>query len=173
MKINKIVPFVTIVLFIIFFIVFFKGLQNSNIYVPSNNLEKEIPSFTTKLFNSNDQINSDEIFKDNRYYLLNIWSSWCVPCRDEHQHLMELNKEKNLEIIGLNYKDNILNAKKFLDELKNPYSNIISDSDGLIAIEWGAYGVPESFLIYNKRTIKKIVGPLNKNLVIEIQDLIQ
>ena len=173
MKINKIVPFVTIVLFIIFFIVFFKGLQNSNIYVPSNNLEKEIPSFTTKLFNSNDQINSDEIFKDNRYYLLNIWSSWCVPCRDEHQHLMELNKEKNLEIIGLNYKDNILNAKKFLDELKNPYSNIISDSDGLIAIEWGAYGVPESFLIYNKRTIKKIVGPLNKNLVIEIQDLIR
>jgi cytochrome c biogenesis protein CcmG/thiol:disulfide interchange protein DsbE len=86
---------------------------------------------------------------------------------------MELNKVKNLEIIGLNYKDNIANAKNFLDELKNPYSSIISDPDGLIAIEWGAYGVPESFLIYNKKIIKKIVGPLNYNLVIETSELIK
>ena len=104
---------------------------------------------------------------------MNIWSSWCAPCRDEHQYLMELSKEKNLEIIGLNYKDNTLNAKKFLNELKNPYSNIILDSDGLIAIEWGAYGVPESFLIYDKSIIKKIIGPLNENLVFEINELIK
>ena len=135
--------------------------------------EKQIPSFTTKLFNSNNEINSDEIFKNDKYYLMNVWSSWCVPCRDEHQYLMELNTEKNLEIIGLNYKDNILNAKKFLDELKNPYSNIISDLNGLIAIEWGAYGVPESFLIYNKSIIKKVVGPLNENLVFEIKEMIK
>ena len=165
-------PFITILLFIVVFTVFFKGLKNTNIYVPNNDLEKTIPSFTTKLLNSNKEINSNEIFKNNKYYLMNIWSSWCVPCKDEHQFLMELNKEKNLEIIGLNYKDNILNAKKFLAELKNPYSNIISDLNGLIAIEWGAYGVPESFLIFDKKIIKKVVGPLNKNLVIEIKELI-
>ena len=104
---------------------------------------------------------------------MNIWSSWCVPCREEHKYLMELNKIKNLEIIGLNYKDGIANAKNFLDELKNPYSKIISDLNGLIAIEWGAYGVPESFLIYNNRIIKKVVGPLNYDLVFEIKELIK
>ena len=104
---------------------------------------------------------------------MNIWASWCVPCREEHQFLMELKKEKNLKIIGLNYKDDTKNAKKFLDDLKNPYSNIFLDKDGLIAIEWGAYGVPESFLIYNKKIIKKVIGPLNGNLTSEIKKLIK
>ena len=172
MKIKS-VPFIVILLFITFFIIFFKGLKNSNIYVPNINYEKEIPSFTTQFFDTNMKINSDEIFKEDYYYLMNIWSSWCLPCREEHRFLMELNKEKNLKIIGFNYKDNIKDAKKFLDELKNPYSKIFLDKDGLIAIEWGAYGVPESFLIYNKKIIKKVIGPLNTNFVDEIKRLIK
>ncbi len=169
----KIIPLIVLTLFIMFFLVFFKGLKKSNIYVPSVNMEKNIPLFTAQLFDTKNKINSDEIFKKDKYYLMNIWSSWCVPCRDEHKFLIELRKEKNLEIIGLNYKDNIKNAKIFLNELKNPYSNIILDTDGLIAIEWGAYGVPESFLIYEKKIIKRVVGPLNKNLVDKIQELIK
>ena len=172
MKIKSI-PLNVILLFTIFFIIFFKGLKNSNIYVPNINYEKEIPSFTTQFFDTNVKINSDEIFKEDYYYLMNIWSSWCLPCREEHRFLMELNKEKNLKIIGFNYKDNIKDAKKFLDELKNPYSKIFSDKDGLIAIEWGAYGVPESFLVYNKKIIKKVIGPLNTNFVDEIKRLIR
>ena len=82
-------------------------------------------------------------------------------------------KKDNLEIIGLNYKDNTENAKKFLKNYSSPYKLILSDSDGLIAIEWGAYGVPESFLIYDKKIIKKVVGPLNNSLVIEIEELIK
>ena len=172
MKIKS-VPLIVSLLFITFFIIFFKGLKNSNIYVPNINYEKEIPSFTTQFFDTNMKINSDEIFKEDYYYLMNIWSSWCLPCREEHRFLMELNKEKNLKIIGFNYKDNIKDAKKFLDELKNPYSKIFLDKDGLIAIEWGAYGVPESFLIYNKKIIKKVIGPLNTNFVDEIKRLIR
>ena len=172
MKIKS-VPLIVSLLFITFFIIFFKGLKNSNIYVPNINYEKEIPSFTTQFFDTNMKINSDEIFKEDYYYLMNIWSSWCLPCREEHRFLMELNKEKNLKIIGFNYKDNIKDAKKFLDELKNPYSKIFLDKDGLIAIEWGAYGVPESFLIYNKKIIKKVIGPLNTNFVDEIKRLIK
>ena len=160
-------------MFITFFIIFFKGLKNSNIYVPNINYEKEIPSFTTQFFDTNIKINSDEIFKEDYYYLMNIWSSWCLPCREEHRFLMELNKEKNLKIIGFNYKDNIKDAIQFLDELKNPYSKIFLDNDGLIAIEWGAYGVPESFLIHNKKIIKKVIGPLNTNFVDEIKRLIK
>ena len=169
----KILPFTIIILFLVFFIIFFKGLKNSNIYVPINNPEKEIPSFITKLFGTNNEINSNEIFKDNKYYLMNIWSSWCVPCREEHVFLMNLKEKKNLKLIGLNYKDNIKNAKNFLDELNNPYEIILTDQNGLIAIEWGAYGVPESFLIYDKKIIKKVVGPLNNSLVIEIEELIK
>ena len=146
---SKIVPFVIIVLFIFFFTIFFKKLKTSNIYVPVNYFQKEIPSFTAQLFNTKIIVSSDEIFKDDKYYLMNIWASWCAPCREEHVYLMDLKKQKNLDLIGLNYKDKNINAKNFLNEFKNPFEDIFLDKDGLIAIEWGAYGVLESFLILN------------------------
>ena len=86
---------------------------------------------------------------------------------------MELKKNKKIEIIGLNYKDKVKNAKNFLYELSNPYSLILSDTDGTIAIEWGAYGVPETFLIYNGNIIKKIIGPLNNNFFKEIEAIVK
>ena len=81
--------------------------------------------------------------------------------------------KKNLKIIGINYKDSYLKAKNFLTELDNPYNIIISDKDGTLSIEWVAYGVPESFLVYNDKIIKKIIGPIDKNLLLEIKGLIQ
>ena len=102
---------------------------------------------------------------------MNIWSSWCVPCKSEHPFLMVLSNQKNIEIIGLNYKDNNQNAKKFLMELGNPYEIILLDKYGTISIDWGAYGVPESFLIYNKKIIKKITGPIDKDLLLEIKKI--
>ena len=159
-------------IFLVVFWIFFKGLKNDNTYVPNSKLEKEIPKFVVKLFDEKNEINSEKIFKGDEFYLMNIWSSWCVPCKYEHEFLVELSKQKNLKIIGLNYKDNIKNAKIFLKELSNPYEIIILDNDGTIAIEWGAYGVPETFLIHKKKIIKKIIGPLDKNLTKEIKDLI-
>ena len=76
-------------------------------------------------------------------------------------------------MIGLNYKDNFANAKNFLDELQNPFDIILLDDDGTIAIEWGAYGVPESFLIYKKKIIKKIIGPITNEILIEINGLVK
>jgi len=121
----------------------------------------------------NKTINSKDIFLNDKFYLLNIWASWCVPCREEHKFLMNLHKEKLIDIIGLNYKDNHLKAKKFLDDLKSPYKIILKDLDGTIAIEWGAYGVPETFLIYDKKIVKKIIGPLNENSILEIKEIIK
>ena len=169
----KFFPILTSILFIIFFLIFFKGLKNSNTYTPNFNEEKKIPSFTSKLFGTTTEIESKEIFVGSDYYLLNIWASWCVPCRYEHEYLVLLNQEANLKIVGLNYKDNIENAKLFLQELNNPYDILISDQSGLIAIEWGAYGVPETFLIYNNEIIKKYIGPLNQEFVEEINLLIK
>ena len=169
----KILPLFLVISFLFIFFIFFKGLQNSNIYSPGINNEKDIPFFETKILNTNDKVNSKEIFISDKFYLLNVWASWCIPCKDEHPYLMDLSVQNNIEIIGLNYKDNDKNAKNFLKKMDNPYKVIFLDKDGTIAIEWGAYGVPESFLIYNKRVIKKIIGPLNKNSYSEIINLIK
>jgi cytochrome c biogenesis protein CcmG/thiol:disulfide interchange protein DsbE len=86
---------------------------------------------------------------------------------------MELKNNDRLKVIGMNYKDNKENAKNFLEELGNPYDKIIFDSKGTYAIEWGAYGVPESFLISNNKIIKKYIGPLNKVSFEEIKSFIK
>jgi len=170
---NKILPIILTFVFIIIFFVFYKGLQNSNIYTPKVEFKKIIPSFEAKIFDSDDKISSNQIFNREKFYLLNIWASWCVPCREEHPYLMNLMKNKDIEIVGLNYKDDIKNAKLFLKELNNPYKIILSDDDGIIAIEWGAYGVPESFLIYDNKIIKKIIGPINNIRILELEELIK
>ena len=166
---NKLLPLSITFVFIIIFIIFFKGLQNTNIYTPETKAIYEVPSVSVKLFNSNEIVNTLEIFNSDKFYLLNIWSSWCVPCRKEHSILMELKKNNKLKVIGMNYKDSKENAKNFLKELGNPYDQIIFDSKGTNAIEWGAYGVPESFLINNNKIIKKYIGPLNKVSIEEIE----
>ena len=170
---NKIILIFLIFIFSIVFFIFYKGLQNSNIYTPNVEYKKNIPIFEAQMFDKKKKINSNQIFNRDKFYLLNIWASWCVPCRDEHSYLIDLNDKSNIEIIGLNYKDDEEKAKLFLKELDNPYKIIISDKDGLIAIEWAAYGVPESFLIYNNEIIKKIIGPINENTMKEIRALIE
>ena len=165
---NKLLLFSIGLVFIIIFIIFYKGLQNTNIYSPETKINYEVPLVSVKLFNSNKIVNTKEIFNSDNYYLLNIWSSWCVPCRQEHSILMELTKNDNLNVIGINYKDTKKNAKFFLDELGNPYDEIIFDDKGTNAIEWGAYGVPETFLINKNKIIKKYIGPLTNNSMEEI-----
>ena len=169
----KIVPIILIIFFSIIFIIFFKGLQKTSIYTPNENFEKNVPSFTAKAIKTGVENSSEKLFSGDQFYLMNIWASWCVPCRLEHNFLMKLKANENLKIIGLNYKDKEKNALNFLKELKNPYDKILTDEDGTIAIDWGAYGVPESFLIYNKKIIKKIIGPIDENLYLEIERLIK
>ena len=171
---NKILIILIIFFFIFCFIVLFKGLNNSNIYIPKLKSEKLLINFKSKELFSEIEISSDKLFIDSDFYILNIWSSWCLPCRDEHKFLMQLNKNSSLMIVGLNYKDKPINAKKFLNEFGNPYSTILLDTDGTISIELGAYGVPETFLINDeKKIIKKIIGPINKQLINEINLMIK
>ena len=170
---KKILPFLVIIIFGTIFFIFFKGLEDSKIYTPDVNTKKEIPVFNTKEFFSGENVKSSSIFELDKVYLLNIWSSWCVPCRQEHPLLMKLNKEQGLNIVGINYKDNKENARDFLNELGNPYHKVFTDLDGTIAIEWGAYGVPESYLIFDNNIVKKYIGPLNQEIIDEIKLLIK
>jgi len=171
---NKIILLVLAVFFIFCFIIFYEGLNNSNIYTPKINNEKNIPIFKAADFNSNIDITSKEIFEQNIYYIVNIWASWCVPCRKEHTFLMELSKNQSVKLIGLNYRDKLKNAKKFINELGNPYSQILIDKDGTLSVEFGAYGVPETFIINkNKKIIKKFTGPINQKIMEEIKLIIK
>ena len=170
---KKLIPYSVMLIFLVIFAVFYKSLKDTNIYTPEVKINNDIPIFSAKLLLLNENSTSTEIFKSDQFYLLNIWASWCAPCRDEHPILMSLSKNNKLTMIGMNYKDNKKNAKSFLDELGNPYKKIIVDKNGTNSIEWGAFGVPETFIIYNNKIIKKYIGPLNQEFFLEIQNLIK
>tara|TARA_B100001093_G_scaffold495537_1_gene540136 strand:- start:725 stop:1240 length:516 start_codon:yes stop_codon:yes gene_type:complete len=169
---KKIIFFLISIFLIFSFVIFFKSLNKLNLYEPKSKIE-DVPEFSITTFLEKKDVEKKDVFKKNKYYLLNIWASWCIPCRDEHSFLVNLSKNDKLEIIGLNYKDNVKNAKKFLKDLGNPYSKILSDKDGTQAIKWGAYGVPETFLVYENKIIKKYIGPLDSKSTNEIKDLIK
>ena len=171
---NKFNSFIIIIFLSFCFIIFYKSLNNSNTYAPKIKVKKDIPIFKAKDFNSSAYLNSEKIFEEDTFYIVNIWASWCVPCRTEHSLLMRLSRNKSVKIIGLNYRDSLKNAKKFINEFGNPYSQIVIDEDGTLSVEFGAYGVPETFIIdKNKRIIRKFIGPINKEIVEEIKSIIK
>tara|TARA_B100000029_G_scaffold257166_1_gene253975 strand:- start:990 stop:1508 length:519 start_codon:yes stop_codon:yes gene_type:complete len=168
---KKKIIFSSIVLFCIFvFFIFFKSIYKENYYTPQI-LTKNLISFKSKDLFTKEIVHSDHLFKNEKFIVINIWASWCVPCLQEHKYLMNLKKNSSINLIGLNYKDKENNAKKFIYKNGNPYDTILIDDDGVISIELGAYGVPETFIIYNSKIIKKYIGPLSQKNIIEIKKI--
>jgi cytochrome c biogenesis protein CcmG/thiol:disulfide interchange protein DsbE len=96
-----------------------------------------------------------------RVTLVNIWASWCAPCQEEHPTLMQLASDRSIRLVGLNYKDKTENARRFLGTFGNPFAAVGTDPSGTIAIDWGVYGVPETFVIGPDGRVRfKQVGPL-------------
>ena len=169
---NKLTPIILFIFLTFCFVVFYKGLNNSNTYTPNTNHEKNIPTFKAEDFNSNVYLDSKNIFGEDIYYIVNIWASWCIPCRKEHPLLMELSKNQSIKLIGFNYRDNLKNAKMFIDELGNPYAQTLIDKNGTLSVGFGAYGVPETFIINkNKKIVKKFIGPISKKTLEEIKTI--
>ncbi len=105
-----------------------------------------------------------------RVRIVNIFASWCAPCRAEHPVLMNLSKDARFDVVGINYKDDPENALRFLGALGNPYTNVGVDRRGRTAIEWGFYGIPETLLVDASGTIRhKIVGPIGAEKLAELQ----
>ena len=166
---NKFNLFIITIFLSFCFFILYKGLNFSNTYTPQITDKKNIPVFKAKDFSSNIYLESKKIFEEDIFYIVNIWASWCVPCRIEHPLLMRLSENQSVKLIGLNYRDDLDNAKNFINEFGNPYSQIIIDNDGTLSVEFGAFGVPETFLIdKNKKIVKKIIGPINKEIIEEI-----
>jgi cytochrome c biogenesis protein CcmG/thiol:disulfide interchange protein DsbE len=162
--------------FVIFSLsVFWRGLKINKNYDTKNLIGSRISNFKLSEINNNEQYISEKNLKKNKYTLINFFASWCAPCRTEHKYLLNLsNTNKEIKIIGLNYKDKKINANNFLNELGNPYDFVGKDIDGKISILFGIYGIPESILINNELiVIKKIIGPIDKAQFNEILKLIQ
>ena len=165
---------ISLILFICFcLVVLFKGLNNSNVYIPDTT-NKIVNEFKSRSLFSDDVISSEKILVDSDYYILNIWASWCGPCRKEHPKLMELSKNPSVKIIGINYRDNLKNAKNFVKKFGNPYSVIFVDTNGIISIELGAYGVPETIIVNkDKKIIKKFIGYLDDKSFKELNSILK
>ena len=136
------------------------GLTRDPREVPSPLINKPAPTFSAPRLQSPDQTFSTKDML-GKVWLLNTWASWCVACRQEHPILMEFAKTKTLPIIGLDYKDQDAEGLKWLARFGNPYDITVTDKDGRIGIDFGVYGVPESFLIDKAGVIRyKQIGPI-------------
>ena len=171
----KNIKFIIIILFSFFiFFIFLKGLDKPSNYLPEKTLNKIETNLVFKNLYDQEEILLEELIKNNSFSIINIWASWCLPCREEHDYLIKLKNINKINIIGVNYKDKKSNALKFLSDLKNPYSKVLIDKDGTKSIELGAIGVPETYLVNkNQVIIKKYIGPLDNLKFKEIIEIIE
>ena len=128
--------------------------------VPSPLIDKPAPAFSLPLLDAPAQSLSAQDLR-GKVWLLNVWASWCVACRQEHPLLVEMSKTGAVPIYGLNYKDKRPDALQWLENFGNPYLQSISDTAGLVGIDYGVYGVPETFVIDKAGVIRhKQIGPV-------------
>ena len=169
---QKIIKITTSIFFIFILVVFYLSLSRSSNYDTENLVGVKIKEIKLESFENNKYLTNENL-KKNNYTLINFWASWCAPCRVEHPFLMQLSKETNLKILGVNFKDKRNNALNFLDNLGNPYNYLAKDNQGKKSVGFGIYGIPESILI-NKDfiVIKKFIGPLNIEDFNEIKKII-
>jgi cytochrome c biogenesis protein CcmG, thiol:disulfide interchange protein DsbE len=141
------------------------GLKLDPREVPSPLIDKPAPAFTLPRLDSPDKTLSPADLK-GQVWLFNVWASWCVSCRQEHPLLVELSRTGEVPIYGLDYKDDIGAAHDWLDRMGNPYLASVVDADGRVGIDYGVYGVPETYLIDKEGTIRyKQIGPLTPAVI--------
>ena len=140
--------------------------------LPSNLLNKNVPIFETESLFKNEKFISSQEFK-NEIILVNFFATWCKPCRDEHVYIKRFSNKKGIKVIGVNYKDNSKKTIKWLKNLGNPYSDVLIDKNGRVAIDWGVYGIPETFIVNPSGIIKyRHVGPITSKIYKKINLII-
>ncbi len=157
--------FVPPVIFFALAALFMTGLGRENPNgLPSTLIGRSAPVLETTPLGDLPQID-DALLRAKNVKIVNFWASWCLPCRVEHPNLITL-KNQGIQIYGVNYKDEKVNALKFLSDLGNPFAAIGQDFDGRQAIEWGVYGVPETFIIDgNGKIVLRFPGPITKHVL--------
>ena len=156
-RLGKIIP---VVVFVIFCGFVWRGLSNDPRLIPSVLIGKSVPEFSlAALPDLNVPGLSSADLKNGKITVINIWASWCIPCREEQPLLLELAKRTDIQLVGINNKDEPANARNFLGTMGNPFSAIGADPQGRATIDFGTYGVPETFLVDGAGIIRfKIIG---------------
>lgn len=148
-------------------VLLYAGLGNDPREVPSPFIGKSAPSFELPLLYKEGETFTEKDML-GQVWVLNVFASWCVSCRAEHQVVSAVARGDQLPFVGLNYKDEPDDAKAWLARFGNPYTHVAVDYDGKTGIDWGVYGVPESFLVDKKGIIRhKFTGPIDEKAVIE------
>ena len=170
-KILIIPSFIFLFIFLSFFYLLI--IERNPSEIPSNLLNKDIPKFETESLLKSEKFISSKEF-GNEIILVNFFATWCKPCRDEHEYIKRFSNNDKIRVIGINYKDNPKKAVEWLKNLGNPYSNIPIDKNGRIAIEWGVYGIPETFVVNSEKIIKyRHVGSITKDIYKKMNLLIK
>ncbi|MFO1032639.1 MAG: DsbE family thiol:disulfide interchange protein [Hyphomicrobiales bacterium] len=156
---------IPVAIFILLAALFFKGLFGNPSELPSVLIGKGVPAFNLPAIANGDRPGlADTDLKKGGVSIVNIWASWCAPCRQEHPVLLELAKRTDITLVGINNKDEAENARHFLGAMGNPFAAIGADTDGRVTIDFGGYGVPETFIIDGTGHIRfKHVGPIAPN----------
>jgi cytochrome c biogenesis protein CcmG, thiol:disulfide interchange protein DsbE len=159
---------IPLILFIALSIFLALGLKGKPGEIPSPLLNKPAPAFSAPKLNApNEKLSPTDL--KGKVWLFNVWASWCVSCRAEHPVMNQLAQQQAAIIIGLNYKDDPEAAKKWLETLGNPYNDSVMDIDGRIGIDWGVYGVPETFVMDKQGIVRyKHTGPVTEEDVQQI-----
>ena len=152
--------------FVALVVLFAFGLSpNRDIHeLPSPLIGKPAPQFALTDVLDETRIVSNATLK-GQVYVLNVWASWCLPCRQEHAELLAISRQKIVPIIGLDYMDQREKAKQLLEQLGNPYTAVPYDKDGRTAIDWGVYGAPETYLVNAKgQIVFKFISPITAEI---------
>ena len=152
--------------FVLLLVVLLVGLTRApdKSILPSPLIGRPVPQFTLPNLFDNTQPVSSESLK-GRWLLVNVWGTWCVECRAEHQVLLQIKQQARVPILGIDWKDQNEDALAWLAQLGNPYERVATDRDGRVAIDWGVYGAPESFLISPAGTVVyKHIGAMTEQV---------
>jgi len=169
---KKIILALTLFFVLFIFAIFSQGLKTKKIYDTKDLIGKPILEIDLNLLGNKKIFNTKELRKNN-FTIINFWASWCAPCRKEHKYLVKLSKNKNVKILGINFKDEKSKANAFLKELGDPFYLKAFDNKGKTSVSFGVNGIPETILVDKDLVIKKkYIGPINNKDVKEILKII-
>ena len=158
---NKLIPLIVFIILVIFL---YLSLNSSPNRLPSPLIGKIFPVLEGADFYTNEKVNLNDLMA-NQLTLVNVWASWCITCRKEHQMIMDIAQNNNLKIIGINYKDTKDDGEEYLKVMGNPFDEVIFDPEGKIGMDLGVYATPETFLISKEGLIiYKHIGEITKEV---------
>lgn len=153
--------------FAVLAVLLYRGLSGNPTEIPSVLINKPVPEFTLPPLTGTGLPGlAAADLKGGKPTLVNVWASWCEPCREEHPLLMQLGKRGDVRLVGINYKDEPENALAFLNTMGQPFAAIGVDEEGRVGVDWGVYGVPETYLVDGKGVIRyKWIGAISAETI--------